>query len=147
MQFRQAEKEDILQIQKVRHSVRENILSDPALVTDADCAKYLEIRGLGWVCEVEKEIVGFTIVDLQDHNVWALFVRPDFEHRGIGKKLHDLMLNRYFSITQVKIWLGTAPGTRAEKFYRKAGWTENGLHGKDEIKFEMDCGTWKKLNL
>ena len=126
--------------------MHENILSDPALVTDADCAEYLETRGRGWVCEVEQEIVGFAIADLRDHNVWALFVTPDFEHRGIGKKLHDLMLNWYFNKTNVKIWLGTAPATRAEKFYRKAGWTENGLHEKGEIKFEMQYETWKKLN-
>jgi GNAT superfamily N-acetyltransferase len=145
MRFRQAEKKDILQIQKVRHSVHENILSDPALVTDADCAEFLEIRGRGWVCEVQMEIVGFAIADLRDHNIWALFVRPDFERRGIGKKLHDMMLDWYFSKTNEMVWLGTAPGTRAELFYRKAGWNENGLHGKGEIKFEMEYATWKAM--
>ena len=143
MRFRQAESRDILQIQKVRHSVKENILSDPALVTDADCAEYLELYGRGWVCEEEHEIVGFAIADLKNHNIWALFVRPDFERRGIGKKLHDMMLDWYFSKTKEKVWLGTTPRTRAEIFYRKAGWTENGLHGKGEIKFEMDYAKWK----
>lgn len=147
MRFRQAEKKDILQIQSVRHSVNENILSDPALVTDADCAEYLEIRGRGWVCEKQLEIVGFAIADLREHNIWALFVRPEYEHRGIGKKLHDMMLNWYFSKTSEKVWLGTAPGTRAEIFYRKAGWKENGLHGKGEIKFEMEYAIWKVLRL
>jgi GNAT superfamily N-acetyltransferase len=147
MRFRQAEKNDILQIQRVRHSVNENILSDPALVTDADCAEYLEIRGRGWVCEIQQEIVGFAIADLREHNIWALFVRPEYEHRGIGKRLHDMMLNWYFSKTNEKVWLGTAPGTRAELFYRKAGWKENGLHGKGEIKFEMEYANWKVLRL
>jgi GNAT superfamily N-acetyltransferase len=147
MRFRQAEKKDLLQIQRVRHSVNENILSDPALVTDADCAEYLEIRGRGWVCEKQLEIVGFAIADLREHNIWALFVRPEYEHRGIGKKLHDMMLNWYFSKTSEKVWLGTAPGTRAEIFYRKAGWKENGLHGKGEIKFEMEYANWKVLRL
>jgi GNAT superfamily N-acetyltransferase len=147
MRFRQAEKKDILQIQSVRHSVNENILSDPALVTDADCAEYLEIRGRGWVCEKQLEIVGFAIADLREHNIWALFVRPEYEHRGIGKKLHGMMLNWYFSKTSEKVWLGTAPGTRAEIFYRKAGWKENGLHGKGEIKFEMEYAIWKVLRL
>src|SRR5450755_4388456 len=137
MIFRQAEREDITQIQEVRHAVKENTLTDPGLVTDTDCAEYLEKRGRGWVCEVEQEIVGFAIADLEDHNIWALFVRPDFEHRGIGKKLHSMMLDWYFSRTNEKVWLGTASHTRAEVFYRKAGWKENGLHGKGEIKFEM----------
>jgi hypothetical protein len=38
--------------------------------------------------------------------------------------------------------LGTAPGTRAEEFYRKAGWKETGTHGNGEIKFEMSYGNW-----
>jgi GNAT superfamily N-acetyltransferase len=146
MTFRQAEKSDIPQIQNVRHTVKENSLSDPGLVTDADCAEYLEQRGRGWVCEVENEIVGFAIADLEDHNIWALFVKPDFEHRGIGKKLHSMMLDWYFSKTKEKVWLGTARHTRAEVFYRNAGWRENGLHGKSEIKFEMEYAKWKALH-
>jgi hypothetical protein len=54
-----------------------------------------------------------------------------------------MMLEWYFSNTKEKVWLGTAPHTRAEIFYRNAGWKENGLHGKGEIKFEMEYATWK----
>ena len=53
------------------------------------------------------------------------------------------MMDWYFSQTEQKIWLGTAPRTRAESFYRKAGWLETGLHGKGEIKFEMSAERWK----
>lgn len=144
MFFREARVTDIPQIQVVRNSVKENTLSDPALVTDKVCENYLLNRGKGWVCEINGTIVGFSIVDLVDHNVWALFVRPGFDKKGIGKKLHDDMLNWYFSKTDETIWLGTAPNTRAEKFYRKAGWKEVGIHGKGEIKFEMDAGNWKR---
>jgi GNAT superfamily N-acetyltransferase len=142
MIFREATIEDIPQIQLVRNSVRENRLSDPALVTDKDCKSYLLNRGKGWVCEAENRIAGFAIVDLVDHNVWALFVHPDFEMKGIGKKLHDDMLDWYFKQTDSAIWLGTAPNTRAEKFYRKAGWKQVGLHRKGEIKFEMSEKEW-----
>ena len=38
------------------------------------------------------------------------------------------------------------PNTRAEIFYRKSGWTEVGIHGKGEIKFEMTYEDWKKYN-
>jgi len=62
---------------------------------------------------------------------------------GIGKRLHDDMLDWYFAQTSTTIWLGTAPATRAEKFYRKAGWQEVGIHGKGEIKFEMTAADWK----
>lgn len=143
--FREATLKDIPQIMEVRFLVRENRLSDPSLVTVEDCIDYIENRGNGWVCEDEGEIVGFSIVDLIDCNIWALFVHPDFDQQGIGKKLHNIMLEWYFQKTKKTLWLGTDQGTRAETFYRKAGWVEIGTHGKNEIKFEMTQEKWSFL--
>jgi GNAT superfamily N-acetyltransferase len=142
--FREAQLKDIPQIQLVRHAVKENILSNPALVTDKDVEEYITRRGRGWVCETDGHIVGFAIADLQDNNIWALFIHPDHEGKEIGKKLHHLMLDWYFIQTQLPVWLSTSPGTRAEKFYRRAGWREAGVHGKGEIKFEMTADEWKR---
>lgn len=144
MIIREAIAEDIPQIQIVRNSVKENMLSDPKLVTDEDCQIYITERGSGWVCVVENDIVGFSIADLVDHNIWALFVKPEFEKKGIGKQLHNTMLDWYFTQTTENVWLGTEPNTRAETFYRKSGWIEIGLHGKNEIKFEMSRAHWLK---
>lgn len=142
MIIREAKVEDILQIQVVRNSVKENTLSNPDLVTDKDCEEFMTERGKGWVCEIDEKITGFSIVDLKENNIWALFVDPDFEKMGIGKKLHDIMLDWYFKQTQEIVWLGTSPNTRAEMFYRKTGWIEIGMHGKNEIKFEMTFDNW-----
>ncbi|MEP7254162.1 MAG: GNAT family N-acetyltransferase [Ferruginibacter sp.] len=142
MIFREAQISDIGQMQFVRNSVKENMLSDPALVPDKDVEEYMTNRGKGWVCEIEGTIVGFAIADLIENNIWALFIHPDFEARGIGKKLHQMMMDWYFVQTNEKVWLGTAPNSRAEKFYRMQGWKEVGIHGKGEIKFEMDSATW-----
>ncbi|GAB3202008.1 GNAT superfamily N-acetyltransferase [Pontibacter aydingkolensis] len=147
MIFREAKTTDIPQIQIVRHTVKENVLSNPALVTDKDCEDYLIIRGKGWVCEIEQEIVGFAIADLIANNVWALFLNPEHEGKGIGKKLHDTMLNWYFSQTKETLWLGTEFNTRAEKFYRLQGWTEAGLNGSDEIRFEMSYDAWRQQKM
>jgi GNAT superfamily N-acetyltransferase len=145
MNIRDAEIKDIYQIQVVRNLVKENRLSDPALVPDSDVEDYITRRGKGWVCEIDGEVVGFAIADLVDNNIWALFIHPGFERIGIGKKLHDEMLNWYFSQTDKTVWLGTSPKTRAELFYRKAGWKEVGVHGKGEIKFEMTKDEWGSL--
>ncbi len=142
MSIRIATVADIRQMQVVRHSVKENMLSDAALVTDRDCEIYLTERGRGWVAEEGGRIVGFSIIDLVDHNVWALFLDPRFERRGIGRSLHDMMLDWYFEQTRETVWLGTEPTTRAEQFYRKAGWKEIGMHGKGEIKFSMSFEDW-----
>ncbi len=145
MNIREAQISDIPQIQIVRNAVKENRLSDPRLVSDEDCKTYLQQRGKGWVAVEEGIVVGFSIVDLQDHNVWALFVHPDFEKQGIGRQLHDIMLHWYFVQKETELWLGTAPNTRAENFYRKAGWTEAGTHGKGETKFVMSPSRWRNL--
>ena len=145
MNIRVAEIKNISQIQVVRNLVKENRLSDPALVPDSDVEDYITRRGKGWVCEINGQIVGFAIADLVDNNIWALFIHPDFEKLGIGKKLHDKMMNWYFSQTDKTVWLGTSPKTRAELFYRKAGWKEVGVHGKGEIKFEMTKDEWRSL--
>ena len=143
MQFREANEDDIKQMQVVRNLVKENVLSNPARVPDEAYTNYLTRRGKGWVCTVDGAVIGFSIADLEGHNIWALFIHPDYERQGIGKKLHGLMMDWYFSKTSEKVWLSTAPNSRAESFYRKAGWQGTGLYGKGEIKFEMTSEQWK----
>ncbi|RYD98673.1 MAG: N-acetyltransferase [Sphingobacteriales bacterium] len=148
MTIRAANTADIKAIQVVRNAVKENMLSDPNLVTDQDCATFITEKGKGWVCEIAGKLVGFAIVNLMENNIWALFVHPDFDQRGLGRQLHDIMIDWYFSQTSANVWLGTATGTRAEAFYRKAGWKEIGMHGKGEIKFEMTAKRWhSRLNI
>ena len=144
MIFRVAKIEDIKQIQIVRNSVKENTLSNPELVTDLDCKDFMFNRGKGWVCEIKNIVVGFAIADLKEENIWALFLLPEFEGKGIGKKLQEIMLEWYFATGKENVWLGTSPNTRAEKFYENTGWKRNGMHGKNEVKFEMSKQDWKK---
>lgn len=143
MKFREARLNDIAQIQVVRHLVKENTLSDPALVSDADVAFYITQKGKGWVCETDGKIVGFSIVDLRENSIWALFVDPDCDQRGVGKQLHKLMMDWYFAQTKDKVCLGTAPHTRAEEFYKRQGWTPVGGYANGETKFEMQYEDWK----
>jgi len=142
--IREALLSDIPQIQRVRNAVTENTLSDPALVPDADVADYLTRRGKGWVSLQADRVTGFAIVSVLDQNVWALFIEPGFDKQGIGRQLHNRMMDWYFEQTSATIWLSTTAGTRAELFYRKAGWEEAGAYGKEEIKFIMTGENWAK---
>ncbi len=142
MIFREACKNDIEQIQRVRHAVKENRLSDPSLVPDTDVEDYILNRGKGWVCVINNTIVGFSIVSITDQNVWALFIDPLFEAKGIGRRLHDLMMEWYFQQTAEDIWLSTAAGTRAEEFYKRSGWRNTGFTKSGEVKFEMSKADW-----
>ena len=143
MNFRQAIPEDIPQIQIVRNSVKENQLSNPNLIPDELVEEFITKRGKGFVCEIDDKIVGFSIVNFVENNVWALFLLPDFEGKRIGKKLHQLMLDEYFSKTKETIWLSTEANSRAEIIYKKQGWKNAGFHG-NEVKFEMSFEDWRK---
>jgi GNAT superfamily N-acetyltransferase len=142
MKLREAVIADIPELHRVRMAVKENALSNPDLITPADYASFLTEKGKGWLVEDEGQVLGFAIVDLEGRNVWALFVDPPAEGRGIGRQLHHTMMNWYFQQTDQAIWLSTAPGSRAERFYRKAGWIEAGTYGKGEIRFELKAGDW-----
>jgi len=146
MNFREATVADIPQLSFVRLSVKENALSNPALVTVDDYVQFLTVRGKGWACEAEGRIVGFAIGDLAANNVWALFIQPGYEGQGIGRQLLTQLLNWYFSNTSATIWLGTAPGTRAEQFYRSFGWQPTGKQPNGEIRFELTASAWAALN-
>ena len=143
MNYRKATIEDIPQIQIVRNSVKENQLSNPNLIPDELVEEFITKRGKGFVCEIDDKIVGFSIIDFVENNVWALFLLPEYEGKGNGKKLHQLMLDEYFSKTQKTIWFSTETNSRAELFYKKQGWKNAGFHG-EEIKFEMSFKDWKK---
>lgn len=146
MIFREADSPDIPEMHVVRMAVKENVLSNPNLVTPADSEQMIHTNGKGWVCEIDNRIVGFSIVDLSKRNIWALFVHPDFDKRGIGKQLQKLMLDWAF-IDQKTDWLylGTDPNSRAQTFYEMTGWTATGSQPNGEIRFEMTRETWLSL--
>jgi GNAT superfamily N-acetyltransferase len=92
-------------------------------------------------------VVGFAIIDLPQKNVWALFVHPAWEAKGIGKRLHNKMLDWYFSKFDLPLWLSTAPGTRAEKFYYNQGWVQTNILLNGEVKFEMTGESWNQKSV
>ena len=142
--IRETDHSDIKRMHEIRMTVKENTLSNPNLITPADYEEFLFRRGKGWVAIENLNIIGFAICDLKEENIWALFVHPDHEGKGVARALQKEMLEWYFTQKE-KVWLGTAPGTRAEKFYRASGWREKGMHGK-EVKFEMTKEMWHRFN-
>ena len=137
MKIREALIADIDAMHRVRMSVKENVLVTQSLVTAELYELHLVHYGKGWVCEVDGAVVGFTIIDKQKSNLWALFVHPDFEGKGIGRKLHDTMIEWAFSNGLRSIYLSTDPGTRAERFYLKAGWSRGKMQENGEVEFVM----------
>src|SRR5690348_14370913 len=108
--------EDIPALHRIRMSVKENVLSNPLLVTEASYVDFIDKNGRGWLYEEQGNILGFAMIDLVKKNIWALFVDPLMEKHGIGKSLQAEMLEWYFSKYHDNLWLTTSPGTRAEMF-------------------------------
>lgn len=144
MIYREMQVDDILEVLEVRHSVKENQLSDPNSVGEADCVFFLEQVGKGWVALKNDQVVGFSMLDLKNRKVWALFVRPEFEAQGIGKKLHDIMIDWHFKNNDGALVLGTDPDTRAAVFYSKQGWKKIGYYDNGELKFQLEAENWNK---
>lgn len=128
---------DIEGMHLVRMAVRENVLSDPSRVRPEHYREMLTTNGRGWVHEEDGQIVGFAIADHARRNIWALFVLPDYEHRGIGRSLHDVMVGWLFAQSTAPLWLSTEPGSRAQDFYRFAGWREAGTMASGELRYEL----------
>jgi len=125
---------DIPRMVELRASVHENRLGDPTRVTLADYMWFIDNATIH-VWDVSDTIRGLSAGDPRDGSIWALFVDPAFEGRGIGQALiaascATLRLAGHRSAT-----LSTEAGTRAERFYVRNGWTAQGRNPKGEIIF------------
>jgi len=120
----------------VRLAVRENALRSAA-VTEASYVPAIEETGRGWVVEIDRQIVAFAVGNKVTGNLWALFVHPGHEGRGHGRKLHDAVLAWLFAQGVERAWLSTEPGTRAQRFYERAGWRYEGVLPNGEALYEF----------
>ena len=120
--LRRATRADIPAMSRIRLAVTENSLSDPARITVAMYEDYLERLGRGWVAEAEGVVVGFSYADNVNASIWALFIQPGQEGRGLGKALLAQAAHWLFGQGHASIRLTTGAGTRADRFYAAQGW-------------------------
>ena len=136
--LRQAVRADVRGIQRVRHSVNENRLTSTT-ISDDDVVVAIERTGKGWVVDADGRIVAFAIGNAETGNIWALFVEPEHEGKGYGRRLHDEMVNWLWSCGLTRLWLTTEPRTRAQRFYEAAGWRNSGSVASGELLFERSA--------
>jgi GNAT superfamily N-acetyltransferase len=140
--FREATAADLPGITRVRTSVVENALTIEQLaergVTEASVAASFLADSKGWVAVQLDEIVAFSIADRATHSIFALFVLPGYEGGGIGSILLDSALTWLWENGAERVWLTTAPGTKAVRFYEKRGWTCTGHGPSGDLRYE--CG-------
>ena len=134
--FRRATAADIPQMSRVRLSVFENRLRDPARVTPRMYEDFLEKDGRGWIAQVDGVTVAFSYANRLDGSIWALFVDPAHEGKGLAKALLGLATAWLFEIGYAEITLDTGAGTRADLFYARQGWTRDDA-GAAEVRYTL----------
>lgn len=136
--YREATIDDIPVIMEIRFAVKENVLSNPNAVTPEMCIDYLDKLGHGWVAEIDQQVVGFSYAASEDNSIWALFVLPEFEGRGLGKNLLTLATGWLFQRGADHIKLGTQPNTRADRFYGLQAWVRGEMKNHSEVNYTLN---------
>jgi GNAT superfamily N-acetyltransferase len=123
---------DIAGMMQIRAAVTQNRLADPGSIGAGDYARFVE-AGCCWVADAGGHMSGFAALDADTASVWALFVTPDAEGRGIGRALLARLVEEARQRRLRKLTLTTEPGSRAEALYRRAGWAPCGACAAGEV--------------
>jgi ribosomal protein S18 acetylase RimI-like enzyme len=126
---------DISRLMEIRGSVQENRLTDPSNVTLADYKWFIDHAAIH-VWEKDECIQGFSAGDPRDGSIWALFVHPTYESRGVGQTLIQAACKSLFDAGYENATLSTEPGSRAQHFYERNGWIAKGRTSSGEVNFE-----------
>lgn len=141
MQIRLANPADVPAMFRVRMSVNENKMTLDELkaigVTPESLPEMLIGQGRGWVAELDGEVTAFAMADAEQATIFALFVEPEVEGRGIGRRLMNAAEKWLAEMGCREVWLETDSNTavRANGFYRYTGWTESQLQPDGQVKF------------
>ncbi|MDR0225434.1 MAG: GNAT family N-acetyltransferase [Burkholderiaceae bacterium] len=137
--IRPARAADVAAMFRIRTSVRENALDAEALarlgITPPAIAAAIEAAACAWVAEDGGTVRGFSMVDLDTACLFAAFVLPGHEGRGLGRGLvraAEAALFRHHDLA----WLETAADSRAAGFYRHLGWGGERDLGAGDIRLE-----------
>ncbi len=137
--IRPATLSDIPALFTIRTCVTENALDLEQLaelgITPETIAEAINHSPCAWIAEVDGAPVGFSMVDGEDACVFAAFVLPGFEGRGIGRALMAQAEASLFADHAV-IWLETAQASRASGFYRTLGWQVTQTLDDGDVRFE-----------
>ena len=137
IRLRPATRADLPRIHAIRHGTTENRLEDPARVTDAEVAWYMD-EAIFLVSEDGRGIQGFVCANHRTGSVWALFVIEGAQGRGHGTALLDAALARLRWIGHRQAHLATGADTRAARFYRAQGWRPTGTDADGDTVFVRD---------
>jgi GNAT superfamily N-acetyltransferase len=140
-QIRIATNKDIAALFDIRTSVRENHQSHAGLaaagITPDSIARMLETTSRAWIAVTDDTPVAFSMANAEEATIFAMFVRPGHEGRGLGARLMRAAEGWLFGAGCSEIWLLTSadPAVRANGFYRHIGWQPDGVQEDGQMKY------------
>ncbi len=133
MNSRLAVPDDIQACVVLRGQTRENAVSAEQLaamgITVETWANDVRSGSLtGYVRTDHESIIGYCFGENASGEVLVLALLPNYENRGVGKRLLGLVVKHLYSAGPRRLFLGCAadPATRSHGFYRHLGWASTG---------------------
>lgn len=131
--YRCAIPDDIGNCMELRGQTRENAVSIERLnalgITRESWSSDVVNGNLrGYVCLDEGRIVGYCFGDSRTGEIVVLALLPDWEGRGIGRQLLNLIVQDFAAAGFQRLFLGCSsnPEVRSYGFYRHLGWRPTG---------------------
>lgn len=95
-------------------------------ITPESVIAMLHTSHRGWVAVDAGQVIGFVMGNQQTGEMWVIAVLPDYENRGVGRRLLTLVEDWLWSTGWRELWLTTDPDEnfRAVGFYRRLGWVD-----------------------
>ncbi|MGP1373690.1 MAG: GNAT family N-acetyltransferase [Almyronema sp.] len=143
MLVRVAQLVDIETLFEIRTSVIENHQSREEIaelgITPETIAQMLQSDCCAWLAELDQQAIGFAIANKTEKTIFGIFVLPDFEGRGAGRKLMQAAESWFRANNIEEIWLvtGNNPDLRAYGFYLHLGWIAVGAETEGAFTGEM----------
>jgi GNAT superfamily N-acetyltransferase len=134
--LRAARIEDIPRLIEIRAAVRENRLVSVTIGPD-DYGPYIADARCWVMVRADGAVQAFAALDAATASVWALFVDPAYEGRGLGRVLLDRLVAEARRRGLTALRLETAAGTRAERFYLRAGWKTASRDSKGVLRMTL----------
>lgn len=139
IEIRPALPSDVTAIFHVRTAVTENALTMAELtkmgITAQSVTDMIAAGPCAWVAVGGDGVIGFAMIDAVEGALFAAFVLPSHEGRGIGRRLVELAERQLFERHPL-CWLETGKATRAAGFYSRLGWSNQQDLGNGDIRLE-----------
>lgn len=140
-QIRLATQDDIDTLFAIRTSVVQNHLTRKQMaelgITPQVLADSIREAPCAWIAEVDGQPAAFSMVDLTEGEVFAMFVLPAYENRGLARQLMAVAEAALFEHHDT-LYLITdgRDEIRANGFYQHLGWSVAGRVDGDDVRYE-----------